>query len=373
MERKPLPLFDISAKHLIAASGGGWEQIAPMVRDLRLRPREYLHIVVIGSRENLPSSFESAPSIPGLHVLQIGQFGAFLSYARTVAGRRLSGEFVVLPTQFPQIYLLMFVATRTYWRRALSLLIESLYPKVAPPFLTQLELYELLKQVRTKHEGDVRVLELTAKRRLRGESRKRFESIREWTDESVESAFREARQSNQWFRSVTFEIVRRDANGFQSISSQGIISKYGYFACNGDFDLYTEVVVNNLIRMGSSRLEFFRNRDRINTANHTPRPITIDYDGDFLSRVEDIRKLSQALRRFKYGSCTVLHSNPYFHVSVVDNKDYSTAEVWVLSPRRVLIVPQVRASEIALKRLVNHIFENFREGTISADEKTTRI
>jgi hypothetical protein len=123
--------------------------------------------------------------------------------------------------------------------------------------------------------------------------------------------------------------------------------------------------------MGSSRLEFFRNRDRVNTANHAPRPITIDYDGDFLSRGEDIGKLSQALRKFKHGSCTVLHLNPYFHVSVVDNRDYSTAEVWVLSPRQVLIVPQIRASEIALKRLVNHIFENFREGTISAHEKTT--
>jgi len=40
------------------------------------------------------------------------------------------------------------------------------------------------------------------------------------------------------------------------------------------------------------------------------------------------------------------------HVSVVDNKDYSTVEVWVLSPKQILIVPQVRTSENALKRIV---------------------
>jgi hypothetical protein len=73
----------------------------------------------------------------------------------------------------------------------------------------------------------------------------------------------------------------------------------------------------------------------------------------------------EAMQKLKHGTCTVLHSNPYVHLSLVDNIDFSSADVWILSQNQILIVPQLRASEAALKRIVNHVFEQFREGRIS--------
>lgn len=52
------------------------------------------------------------------------------------------------------------------------------------------------------------------------------------------------------------------------------------------------------------------------------------------------------------------------HATLVDDVDLSSADVWVLSQSNILIVPQLRASTGALKRLVNHIFENFAEGKV---------
>ncbi len=260
----------------------------------------------------------------------------------------------------------MLVSSRTYWRTVLLPFVERLYPKVAQPFLTQIELHGLLAAVqKDRPSSGIRVLELSARKKLRGEARKRFQSTREWTDESLENAFREARQTNQWFQSVTFEVVRAEEDGRFSPTSRAALSKYGYLACDGDFRMYGTVVLDRLVDIASSRLDFFSKRDRISTDDHAPKPVRIEYESDVLNTPHDTRRLSEALRRLKYGSCTVLHSNPYLHVSVVDNRDFSTAEVWVLSPRQILVVPQVRASDMALKRLVNHIFEYFREGTLS--------
>jgi len=367
MKRKPLPLLDVSRNGLLAAAvGGPWERVAPVLSSLRLGENEYLQLALVGSREDLLSHLQSPRAPAGLRFLQGGNAGGLFFYSRAISDRKFAGQFALFRTALPAIYLVMFVSARTYWRMAISPLIESLYPKVAAPFLTQLELYEILKQVQKAQAATgIRILELSARKRLRGEARKRFQSTREWTDEGVESVFREARQANQWFQSVTFEIVNRREDGRLYATSKGIISKYGYLACNDDFDLYTTIVANRLMEIAGTRLEFFSNRDRVSTSDHIPKPVTIDYENDILARIDETRRLSDALKRFKYGSCSVLHSNPYLHVSVVDNKDYSTVEVWVLSPKQILIVPQVRTSENALKRIVNHIFENFREGTIS--------
>jgi len=54
---------------------------------------------------------------------------------------------------------------------------------------------------------------------------------------------------------------------------------------------------------------------------------SVQYDSEVFSNVQQIGKLLEALKRFKHGSCSVLHGNPYLHVSMLDNYDYSAAEV----------------------------------------------
>jgi hypothetical protein len=52
------------------------------------------------------------------------------------------------------------------------------------------------------------------------------------------------------------------------------------------------------------------------------------------------------------------------NVSLVDYLDGSSFDVWVLSNKEITLVPQLRASEASIARLMNHIFEKFGEGII---------
>jgi hypothetical protein len=264
------------------------------------------------------------------------------------------------------MFVLLFVAEPQFWRHGISPLTESLYPKAACPFLTQSELHQLLKDIQQQISPQrVRVLEFSSKKRLGDKSRKRFQSLREWTDMELDLAFREARERNDWFRSVFFDIVGEQDKRVVSTGIQGRLSKYAHFACNGHFDLFEQTLVREMIQIGADRLKFFSNRDRLNTVGHAPVPLQIEYPIDIFKSSEQAQKLIAAMQKFRHGTCTILHANPYVHLTMVDNKDFSSADLWVLSQDQILLVPQIRASAVALKRIVNHIFENFREGRIS--------
>ena len=66
----------------------------------------------------------------------------------------------------------------------------------------------------------------------------------------------------------------------------------------------------------------------------------------------------------KKTSLSVIHANPYIHLSVFDYYDGSSFNIWVLSTDRIIIVPQLKASFQSVKRLVNHIFDCYCEGDI---------
>jgi hypothetical protein len=119
-----------------------------------------------------------------------------------------------------------------------------------------------------------------------------------------------------------------------------------------------------LAAITSDRVRFFSNRERSPQATDGLRPLEISYDRPVLTSSPELKRLLDVLRKYPHGTCTVLHANPYLHVTLVDDLDLSAADVWVLSERGILLIPQLRTSYGALKRLVNHIFENFGEGHI---------
>ncbi|HUK34936.1 MAG TPA: hypothetical protein VLV86_13525 [Vicinamibacterales bacterium] len=103
-------------------------------------------------------------------------------------------------------------------------------------------------------------------------------------------------------------------------------------------------------------MRLFSNRGRAVAPKHEVKPLEIAYEKAVFKSPDDLKRLLESLRRFPNGTCTVLHGNPYLHVTLVDDVDLSGADVWVLSQNNILIVPQLRASTGALKRLVNYIF-----------------
>jgi hypothetical protein len=346
-----------------------WDVLVDRLQNTRLRDREMIQVVVLGSNRDMPLYFQSKNAPSGMRHIESSESISHFQYQRKFgrdSRRSVSGEFLLIRTASTTMYLLVCVSTPSFWRNGILPLTESLYPKASCPFLTQGELHSLLKDVQNEISPErIRILEFSSKKRLGGTSRKRFQSVREWTDMELEAAFGEARERNDWFRSVFFDIIAEKDGRLLSTGVQGKLSKYSYFACNARFELFERILLRKMVQLGAERLKFFSNRDRQNTKAHVANPLQIAYSQDIFKSKDQTKRLIAAMQKFRYGTCTILHANPYVHLTMVDNKDFSSADLWVLSQDEILLVPQIRSSAVALKRIVNHIFENFREGKIS--------
>ena len=364
---RSLSLFEKSSRSILG-NVDTWQKFVDSTRDLKLENNEGVHVAVLGSKLDLFHYLKSA-GVPGVHHLTAAEGLSLFSYQRRfgrVQRHSTSGMFLLSRTAHAHVYILLFVAESRFWRYGILPLIESLYPNVLRPFLTQHELYGSLKHIqREAHPRGLRVLEFSSKKRLGASSRKKFQSIREWTDTDLDSVYRDAREQNIWFRSVTFDLAERRNGAIVSTGTRGVLSKYSYFSCTREFYLFEKTIVRDLVDYAAARIKFFSNRERSSTPSHVAKPLQIVYETEVFKSVDQSKAFVEALRRFRHGTCTILHANPYLHLSIVDNIDYSSADLWVLARNKILLVPQIRASEAALKRIVNHIFENFREGSIS--------
>lgn len=372
MKRRRMPLFEKTSS-TVFNNAETWEDLVLNLRDLRLEQNQLIQVAVIGCKRDFSELLRRPLRLTGLqHLASKGSLNLFHYERRFGRDRQrvVSGKFVVARPFAGPMYLLLFVSKSSFWREGILPLLGGLYPEAVRPFLTQHELHQILKTLqRAVQPNRLRVLEFSSKKRLASTARKRFQTVREWTDLELDAVFREAKERNVWFRSVLFDLVTQENGRVISTGVRGTLSKYGYFACNDRFDLFEKTLLKELAQYATDRLKFFSDRDRASTPNHSPRPMQVIYDTEVFRSAEQTKKLVEAMQRFKHGTCTVLHANPYVHLSVVDNIDFSSADIWVLSNNEILIVPQLRASEAGLKRVVNHIFEQFREGNLSEFEQ----
>lgn len=282
--------------------------------------------------------------------------------------KSVHGDFLVVPEVRGNMSLLICLEPLAFWHEGLSPFLDWAYPRFVTPFFTQVELHQFIRNIhKALPTHRVRIRRTSSRERLRsGDARKKYKSQVEWTDIDADTLFREAAARNTLFRYISFELVFPKEDGkLVSDDTFGSISKYGYLSCTSRFDLFYGTVIQPMMEYGETRLKFLQGRTRDERTNFIPKPVKIEYDSEVFANVRQIGKLLETLRRFKHGSCSVLHGNPYLHVSMLDNYDYSAADVWVLNRNEVLIVPQIRTSEAALKRIIGHIFENFREGRLA--------
>jgi hypothetical protein len=373
VKRSRTPLFETNSRSIFDKLDS-WSGLVGRLADIRLEDNEVIQLATVGSGQNLAELFMSDRAPRGV-VLKTSRNDLHLFRFTRKVGKKfpetVSGKFLVAESGNENIYFVVFVAAPRVWRLGIQPLIESLYPRAARPFLTQTELKTLVDNIGLTLQPsgrNIKILEVSSKKRLPRTARKRFESLREWTDTDVQDVFEVAREQHTWFRSISFDVVSQEDNRIRSTGIRGRLSKHGYFYCNGEFELFEKTLVCRLSQFSSERVKFFSERDRVSTPDHSPRPLRIKYQADIFKSKKQTQRLVESMRRFKHGTCTVLHANPYVHLSVVDNIDYSSAEVWVLSLDEILVVPQVRASEPALERIVSHLFEYFREGSISEYE-----
>jgi hypothetical protein len=190
-----------------------------------------------------------------------------------------------------------------------------------------------------------------------------------WTDRGVEEAFDEAQERGQWFTSIAFKLERwRELRQRYEEEASCRLYKYGYLQYDNLHSEFTQKLLPSLEKAASQRVQLFTHRgirERKERGYPPSAPLAITYAVPVFEEGDGLERFEKTVMTFSKATKALFHSNPYFHASVADVADGSSFEIWVLSPNRILIVPQGRSSAPALERLISHIFADFREGDIA--------
>ncbi|TKJ30855.1 hypothetical protein CEE39_07800 [bacterium (candidate division B38) B3_B38] len=279
----------------------------------------------------------------------------------------IEASFAVLKSPFDYVYYIISITTNEYWRSGILWFFSDLIPHANFLFLKQKEMRELLENL-SKSDENIKLwlTKSVSKGKVSSrEARMVFDSGVYWTYKTLKETFRQAEEQNRWFKSIDFKLVKTEEIRKFSLM-KGRLSKFGYVMCNSNFQLVRENIIKKMGEIGADKIKILLDRSRKLIPDHKVRPLFIDYDIEVFTKLEDNKLFIESIKKFKYSSFAIIHGNPYIHLSLSDHRDGSSYDLWVVSPKRILIIPQIKSSEGSLSRLIQHIFEEFREGSVSS-------
>jgi hypothetical protein len=286
------------------------------------------------------------------------------SYKEGSETKEEKGDFFVYEhPEYNKIYVALTIESNNFFRRGILPFFENLYPHITMTFITHKKLRKLLEKFQIENQfSDLIVTRASHKFRLNeegeGKNKKVFPAV-SWPGMRLNEAFNWVYQNNGWFQSLQFTAKRRNFSAAEvSITRQGVVRATNLFS------KVFESFVLPTCKTIHENIEFFGNRSRRYNRNLAAKPLAIDFGMDQFSNSSENMKFIQTLRSFNKASVSVLHGNPYIHLSVIDYFDGSTFDLWVLNSSHLVIVPQMKGSISSIKRLINHIFDTYAEGDI---------
>ena len=246
---------------------------------------------------------------------------------------------------------------------ALSPFIHLLYPSLSMAFLSSEDIKSALDALDSSGHGDVIVDSYTCRSKLDdGESRpiRTTETTMRRTDKPYGEVFEAAEGSIDRIQFRLIESGKSVMDGH--ISRNGILRfSRSLLPFSGAMRQIAETV--------SSKTLMYSKRSRLENGGKI-RPLVIEVsESPFKDRAEGERLIS-AIRSMRHTSSSLYHSNPYIHMFLVDFRDGSSFDIWVVSDGEVTIVPQIRATAAAVARLTAHIMREFKEGRVREHEQS---
>lgn len=330
-----------------------------------------VHFVILLSKKH-PADVFQLKQLPGFSVSlkkqepELHQFRIH-NKSESVSREARNIDVCIVPTEVAGVYLGVSIGSNSAFKNTLEKFINALHPALYRPFYSQREMSQMLFSFNRKIEPQkIRLTKVIARSRIRTSDARRYhESHIKWTDKDLDTVFNEAKERNEWFVDLRFDLVDPNAPGFSPArATTARISKYGHLACNRQVDKFYADLLVPMVAAAGDKLKMFANRGRKETVNNEPKPIVIQYETELFKDIKQNHVFINAVKKLKNASCSVIHGNPYIHLSLMDHYDGSGFDVWVLNTDQVMIVPQIKTSASALKRICNHLFEEFSEGKI---------
>jgi len=190
---------------------------------------------------------------------------------------------------------------------------------------------------------------------------KRDQATISYQTESLKSLYEFARTHDAAVQGFDFSLFNRDREVLvrAGFNRDGKLSYHG-----GSKEFFLKEFVETVAQTVKSRTDVLNGRARSEQTGEV-KPLRLAFERALFDQPENVRAFLSALSRVRHADYTLLHRNPYLHLSFVDFFDASGFDVLVDSADSIVIVPQFRASLSSLFRLCQKIFDKFEEGTIA--------
>lgn len=238
------------------------------------------------------------------------------------------------------------------------------YPRLVPILLSQQELIESSRSLRTVSGHSLTVKAYTAKETFNDTKSKIKKSIRTWTAEELDKVLHSVRDRMQTLTTIDIEFFQLIDNKPHILPSAICkIRKNGEIEVTGNYQLAFDAVASRIAEEGFKKLDFFSGRG-MRSSEYKPRPVAINFALPVFETIETIREFVEILSKYPRSMYAVEHGNPYAHVKLTDIYDGSSFDIWAISPSSIALMPGLKATEAAFERLSDYIYGQFREGKI---------
>ena len=235
-------------------------------------------------------------------------------------------------------------------------LFKRFYTEAANLHISSKQIKELLFELEKEMKLDEIITEKVISYNMKKDKR---ETNQKWTNESYETTFEKAMNDNHLVDKIDFKAYDKNKELF--IAS---LSREGLFKCSRDhISRFYEIVINYLFNIGKFNASIYSKKS-ISENDGNIKPISIRFDSPIFTDKIQNERLLKTLSTFRKSTYSVYHLNPFFYASLVDYSDGSSYDIWVLSGNKITIIPRIRATFNSLSRLCEHIFQNFRDGTL---------
>jgi len=271
--------------------------------------------------------------------------------------KKITGKlFIIENKEYENVYTVVTIENTLFFSRGLLPYFKRSYPRASLTFITHKKLKNLLISFRDKNGfKELTIVRTSMNSRI---GKKIVPSVN-WPEFTLEKAFKWVAEENGWFQNLTFKVKKPLVPvGRISISRNGVVKTDKYFSL-----IYSDFILP-ISKIVFENVKFFSRRARLDNPNRDIRPLSIDFEYEQFAELTENQRFIDAMKFMRASSLSVIHSNPYIHLSMFDYFDGSSFDVWVLSTKKIVIVPQLKASFQSTKRLINHIFDNYAEGKI---------
>ena len=305
--------------------------------------------------------------------VEIKNTGAVLTMAitRTISDeRKITVEAsAVRHPAFPAVYMIVSDCTTQDFKMVITKMMDKHYPAVSQIYLTDNEMKIIFDRLQQTTNSAIVVAFSVSKKRL-PKSKKRESQIT-YTNQPYAEVFEEILSHDQWVHSIRYKaeaIEKNQGRHTRHVEFSGIISRSCFFSCKGDFHQLNKTIIPNAIKLASARNEHLR-ASAESAKERKPEPVVIKFDEQIFGDVSMNQRYIDALVKLESCSVSEYHTNPYIHVSVLDYRDGSSYDIWVLGPGQDGDNPAIQCQFGIVSKAGKPHFERIHEGTVKKYEQ----